>query len=427
MLILTLSLFLSFWHGRFAGFVSLTVSALIYTTGRYYFFNFAPDIKSLFNVVSLGALFIYLGGALRAFRENHKNKIMIRYRKASDKKTRLSMISKAQQNIINELEERVTRQKDSLNLLFERINEIDCLDTNISISKLLDTLIHFTSAENISIWVFDPSSNKLKLKMRKGEKQTEKVRDVLDLQDTIEGWVFRNNQLFSMRMTLDYDNLSKLNTENSIICCPVVLDNKIWGVINIESLPFIKYSEYTENLIQIIISLGQPALKKALDFENLLSGDEQNETTGLPQFTQLYRILDKNRYDDSGTFNTSSLIIFDFLEFSELSQHYGYEKILNLQAELLKELSDHNSNSSEIFHYRQDSMMAMYIPHLDYDGCSLFCLQSLEYINSKKWILEGQTISLDVSLGYSSNGTNEKVDPDDLIKRAEYLLEIQKI
>ena len=72
-------------------------------------------------------------------------------------------------------------------------------------------------------------------------------------------------------------------------------------------------------------------------------------------------------------------------------------------------------------------MMALYIPHLDYDGCSLFCLQSLEYINNKKWALDGQIISLDVSLGYASSGPNEKVDPDDLIKRAEYLLEIQRI
>ena len=138
------------------------------------------------------------------------------------------MISRAQQDIIKELEERVTRQKDSLNLLFERISAIDCLDTNMSISKLLDTLIHFTNAESLSLWVFDPSVKKLKLKMRKGETQGDSTRDILNLQDTIEGWVFRNNQLFSIRMTLDYDNLGKLNTEESILCCPVVLDNKIW-------------------------------------------------------------------------------------------------------------------------------------------------------------------------------------------------------
>ena len=71
------------------------------------------------------------------------------------------------------------------------------------------------------------------------------------------------------------------------------------GVINFESLPFIKYSEYTENLIQIIISLAQPALKKALDFENLLIGEEQNDTTGMPSspsFTEFWiRTVTMNR------------------------------------------------------------------------------------------------------------------------------------
>ncbi|MDA3955442.1 GAF domain-containing protein [Oceanispirochaeta sp.] len=427
LLILTVSLYISFWHGRLAGLITIATSVLIYTLGRLYFYHMNSSFISLFNVLSLGALLIYMGGALRTLRENRLNKIMIRYRKASNKNTRLTGISRAQQEIIKELEERVTRQKSSLNLLYERIKEIDCLETNMSISKLLETLIHFTDAETLSIWVFDPSTNKLRLRMRKGVDQNDINREILDLQDTIEGWVFRNNQLFSMRMTLDYDNLKILNTQESIICCPVVLDNKIWGVINIDSLPFIKYSEYTENLIQIIISLAQPALNKALEFENLLMGEEQHETTGLPQFTQLYRILDKNRYDESGTYNSSSLILLEFHEFAELSNEYGNEKILKLQAELLKELADLNSNSPELFHYRQDAMMALFIPHLDYDGCSLYCLKCLEFINSKKWKLGGHSISIDMSLGYSSSGTNEKVDPDELIKRAEYLLEIQKI
>ncbi|RDG31480.1 MULTISPECIES: hypothetical protein [unclassified Oceanispirochaeta] len=426
MLIITVSILMSFWHGRLAGLLTLGISLLMYCGGQIFLFNEIPELLQIFNVLSLGILLIYLGGALRKLREYKMTKIMRRFRRNSEERNQLSKISHAQQDIIQELEERVTRQKDAINLLYDRIHEIDCLDTNLSISKLLDTLTHFTEAEALSLWVYDPSLNKLRLRMRKGDEQ-EGEQPILDLKESIEGWVFRNNQLFSMRMTLDYDNLNQLNSKNSIMCFPVVLDNKTWGVVNIESLPFIKYSEYTENLVQIIISLAQPALKKALDFENLLMGEEQHDITGLPQFTQLYRILDKNRYDESGTINSSSLILIEFQEYPELIDEYGTERIIKLQAELSKSLADKQINSPELFHYRDDSKMALYVPHMDFDGCSLFCLEALESINSKSWDLDGKKISPDVNLGYASSGTGEKMDPDDLIKRAEFLLEIQKI
>lgn len=426
MLIISISILMSFWHGRLAGLLTLAISLSIYCAGQFFFFNSIPDLLPIINVISLGILLIYLGGALRKLREYKMTKIMHRFRRNSDEKSQLSKISHAQQDIIQELEERVTRQKDAINLLYDRINEIDCLDINLSISKLLDTIVHFTESEALSLWVYDPALNKLRLRMRKGDEQ-DGEQPILDLKESLEGWVFRNNQLFSMRMTLEYDNLNELNSRESIICVPIVLDNKTWGVINIESLPFIKYSEYTENLVQIIVSLAQPALKKSLDFETLLMGEEQHDITGLPQFTQLYRILDKNRYDESGMINSSSLIIIEFQGYPELVDEYGNERIIKLQSELAKSISDKQSNNPELFHYRDDSKMALYIPHMDFDGCSLFCLEALETINSKTWELDGKKISPDVNLGYASSGTGEKMDPDDLIKRAEFLLEIQKI
>ena len=426
MLIVVFSLFLSFWGGRLAGLINLSLALTLHAAGTFFLRDEVPVPLIYLNISCLGLLLSYLGGSLFEMRKNRNRKLMYRFRKNSDEKNRYMKISRAQQEIIGELEERVTRQRDSLNLLHERIKEIDCLDTNMSISKLLDTIIHFSNADSLSLWVFDKSSNKLKLRMSKGSEQRDREA-MLDIQNTIEGWSFRNNQLFSIRMSLDYENLGNMNKRDSIICCPVVLDNTTWGVINIESLPFIKYSEYTENIIQIIVSLAQPALEKALDFENLLLGEEQHSITGLPQFTQLYRILDKNRYDESGTFNSSSLIVLEFQNFPELIKKFGMEKIVMIQADLARGIADRNTHPPEIFHYREDDRIALYIPHMDYDGCSLFCLESLEYINSRSWSVEGRELSLEVNIGYASSGTGEKVDANDLLKKAEYLLEIQKI
>ncbi|OQY33543.1 MAG: hypothetical protein B6241_07615 [Spirochaetaceae bacterium 4572_59] len=427
-MILITSLFLAFWHGRLAGVLSFLCATAVYMGGRFYLGKEQlPPMDALLVNGTLAVVLSYLGGSLNQFRLYQIDKILTRYRKMSDEKSKLKEISLSQHDIIRELEERVTRQRSSLNLLYDRILEVDCLDTNISISSLLDTIIHFSETSRISLWVYDNLSSSLKLKMRKGEEIGENNTDTRGLKESIEGWVFRNNQLFSIRMAMDYDSLAALNTENSIICCPVVLDNKIWGVINLESLPFIKYSSYTENMIQIIISLAQPALKRALDFESLLNEEEENEYTGLPQFTQLYRVLERYKYDESGTINSSSLVILEFQEFRELIDKYGLKEIQLLQAQLMEELSSFTKSKPEMFHYREESRVALYISYLDYDGCSLFCLESLEFLNSRQWDIHGDSLKMEVNLGYASCGTSEKMDPDDLLKRAEYLLEIQKI
>ena len=426
-LILITSLFLAFWHGRISGLVCFFTAFSINVTGFILFKKDLPETGRLLVNGTTGVVLSYLGGSLNQFRLYQIDKILTRYRKISDEKSKLKEVTLSQHDIIRELEERVVRQRSSLNLMYDRIQEVDCLDSNKGISTLLDTIIHFTEATSISLWVFDNQKSNLKLKMRKGDEPENNKGDVLDLKETIEGWVFRNNQMFSIRMAMDYDALAQLNTEDSIICCPVVLDNKTWGVINLESLPFIKYSSYTENMVQIIISLAQPALKRALDFESLLSEEEENEYTGLPQFTQLYRVLEGYKYNESGTFNSSSLILLEFQNFRDLVEQYSLEEIQFLQGQLMEELASRSKSKPELFHYREESRVALFIPYLDYDGCSLFCLESLEYINKKTWTIKGETLNLEINLGYSSCGTSEKMDPDDLLKRAEYLLEIQKL
>ena len=427
-LILVTALFLSFWNGRAAGLLSFLAAQSVHTGGLILTRNILPLPEEFLIQNTAGFLICFFGGSLNLFRLYQIDKIMTRYRRLSDEKCKLKEITDSQHDIIRELEERVTRQRTSLNLLYDRIQEVDCLDSRKSISNLLDTIIHFSEATRISLWVYDNQKNCLKLKMRKGQDNSGgSETDCLDLKKTIEGWVFRNNQMFSIRMAMDYDTLAALNTEDCIICCPVLLDNKTWGVVNLEALPFIKYSGYTENLVQIIISLAQPALKRALNFETLLVEDETNTVTGLPQFTQLYRELERYKYDESGTLNSSSLVLMEFQDYRELVDRFGLQEIRKLQGRLLKELSGRSQSNPEMFHYREESIMALYFPYLDYDGCSLFCLESLEYINQQQLIIKGETLEVEINLGYASSGTGEKMDPDDLMKRAEYLLEIQKI
>ena len=122
---------------------------------------------------------------------------------------------------------------------------------------------------------------------------------MLNIENSIEGWVYRNNRIVSARIINNYENLKKMDTGRNLITLPIPLHKNIWGVLNIEDMPFVKYNQYTERMLEIIISLAEPALSRAVDHERQIQQSETDTDTNLPLFSQLYNLL--NRYITSST------------------------------------------------------------------------------------------------------------------------------
>ncbi len=68
----------------------------------------------------------------------------------------------------------------------------------------------------------------------------------------------------------------------------------------------------------------------------------------------------------------------------------------------------------------------MLYPHLDYDGASLFSLETLGMINEKEWTLNEQIVNLEVMIGYASL-SEEQLEAEGLLQIAENILEMQKV
>ena len=106
----------------------------------------------------------------------------------------------------------------------------------------------------------------------------------------------------------------------------------------------------------------------------------------------------------------------------ELSKD-GVYSLFVLISERIKELSD---NKAMFFHYKNDNQISFILPNLDFDGCSLFCLNILEMINKRDWELNKKTVLPEIVLGYTSLA-EVKQSAEDLLAIAENLLEMQKI
>ncbi|MDA3812554.1 MAG: diguanylate cyclase [Spirochaetaceae bacterium] len=326
----------------------------------------------------------------------------------------------------NELEERVLRQNESVTSLYTQIKALHTQSLTETLNILLVTVNKFSWAEKASIWRFDVNSNSLVMIANRGWVPEDFTNSILEMDDSIEGWCFRNNLIFSVRMLLEYDNLMKMDKKRNIFTFPINFSNSSWGILNIEDMPFTKYNLYVEKILSILVDLASPEIERAVDYEAMITYEEINQFTGLPAYNQFHSMIEKNISKAVNTNKTFSIVLIEHLNFSEFSSEFGEEKAYKLMMTMLEKLNTLSKNKIDYFHYKKTNQIAIYYPDIDYDGVSLFCLETLGIINNTEWKINDKVIALDAILGYSSFG-HQQIPAVELFSVAEKLLEMQKV
>ena len=90
---------------------------------------------------------------------------------------------------------------------------------------------------------------------------------------------------------------------------------KSWGVVNIGEMPFEKYNLYTERLLYIISTLAEHSIEEALSYESIIRKEENDEDSGLPLFSQFYRMLDEETRRSGVRKGDFSIVLVDFTNF----------------------------------------------------------------------------------------------------------------
>jgi GGDEF domain-containing protein len=349
-----------------------------------------------------------------------------RWRSLVRRITGLKKLSDSLYRVNRELEERTARQQDSITLLYRQVQAMNTLNVKQALNVLLDTVGIFLSATKASIWAFDGKEQGLKFAAAVGWDMEKDLSGGISLEGTLEGWVFRNNSLFSIRMLLQYENLRKLDTGRNIITLPLHVGRSVWGVLNIEDMPFEKYSFYSERLLQIITGLAEPHLERALEYDRIVSLGDVDEVTGLPQYSQFYRMLEGGLDRAKLQSGVLSVIIFEIGNFGELSERLGRKEAKLYMKELIDDITLFSDSRLGAFHYREDGQFVVLSPNLDHDGASLYCLESLEKMNRHDRGPGYSAISAEVLVGYATARAGI-YDPEQLLRQAEHLLALQKV
>ncbi len=322
-----------------------------------------------------------------------------------------------------ELEQRISRQQDSLTTLFSGLQVLYSLNLDKALDFILELVRKFSNADRCSVWRHDLQSRTLIREACVGWSEAEKKRNRIPEEGSIEGWVLRNNMVFSVKLLLNYENLQKMDRGENIYTLPISAGRKIWGVLNIEEMPFEKFNLYTEKVLLMILALAAPALERILEYENLLEKTEMNPITGLPSFSNFHRFIENEMesVQRAGS-ETLFIILVEIRNFMQLVDEVGKTAVFKIVSELVEELKTITQNKARFFHYKEENQLALVYPHIDYDGVSLFSLEILEMVNVKEWVAADKRVIVGYSVFSGAEG-----NPEEVLMSAENLLELQKL
>ena len=434
---LLLALVVAASYGKYYGLLSLLFSSLIIALPLPFVIDFFQpgtwglsywvDFRSVAPVPMAATLVsAYILGLIRDAQAGRLAKAKERVRLFSRQKGGLLKQKRVLETINQELEQRVSRQQDSITALHSEIQELYSLNLDKALETILSTVQRFSGATEVSIWQVHPETKDLHLVVCGGAEDHGSRPTVISVENSIEGWVLRNNTVFSVKMLGQYENLRQMDRGHNIMTFPVAAGRKIWGVLNIADMPFAKYNLYTEKLVTMILALAAPALERAIEYEAVVTQAEVHPVTGLPGFTQFFSLLKNTLLRARRNKETLSVLILELTNFDTLSESFGRENTLQLVSQLAGQLVILSKNKANLFHYKDENQIAVLYPHLDYDGASLFSLETLGMINKKEWTLNEQIVNLEIMIGYASL-SEEQLEAEGLLQIAENILEMQKV
>jgi len=432
-----LSFIVAAYYGKYYGFLSIlssaTIVSLVYPVIMRLFlegkslsdFWMTVDNESIIPI-STSLIGIYIFGLIRDAHVSRAERDRSRLKAIAVDKGVLKKEVRALRIVNAELERRVEGQEDSITTIYTRMQELQSLNLQRALELILETVQYFTAASKCSIWKHLPEEKRLEVVETIGWDEGMKVSTTLPDTDTIEGWVVRNNTIFSAKMLLQYENLRDMDKGRNLFTAPLFAGRKIWGIVNIEEMPFEKYNLYTERMLQLIISLSSTALEKAVEYEKVVKQEETNPITKLPSFINFSHVLEnaieKMRYEKG----TLSVVIAEVRNFDMLVDQFDRKSVLELFVRLVDYMREISHGLGRFFHYKEENQIVMLYPNVDFDGASLFSLDVLSKLNDIDWNINGNSVSVDLILGYSSL-TEATKNPEEILEVAENLLEMQKI
>jgi hypothetical protein len=349
-------------------------------------------------------------------------RLLRRLRDLMRRNVQLKKMNAALSLLCEELERRVSGQRDSVSALYARIRKMDSQDLPKVLSGLLEAVEAFSQATSAAVYEYDPKAMALVRLASIGPE----AEALIPLDAGIEGWVFRNNEIFSLRNVDDYLNLSHVDSTDSVLAFPLKAGDLPWGVLNVREMPFYRYNPITERNLGIVVELSSSYIKKAAEFRDRVLSHPRNDVTGLPSYGEFIRILGEELGRRAERRLSVAVVIVELLGFEELAFSHSGPKALLLLKEFAGAASLGGGRRADAFHYKAEGQLAFVLPDLDRNGASLFCLSLSRIAGEREWLIDDKHVGFEIAFGIAASpasaGVPSAEGAETLIAEAESVL-----
>jgi polysaccharide biosynthesis protein PelD len=259
-------------YGNYIGLIGAAICSIFYI---YVFLQINKDIVLLviyFRNYKYLLLFFWSALIFGLFRDNHKAKI----KKLTDEKKlqhkqykQLEKSYKVNEKILEELKKQIVGSEESILNLYRIASRLNTLELESVFTETIGVLLRFLKADAVSIYTYNEKSGYLRLKIKAGEKGRE-TRSLL-VKDSL-GY----SKVVLEKETLRWTDVNE--DKFPIMCAPLIKEDTVIAVVNIEHMDFYNLSEYAFQLFKLIIDWVNKALSQATFVENLQQSKYYKDT-----------------------------------------------------------------------------------------------------------------------------------------------------
>lgn len=191
-----------------------------------------------------------------------------------------------------DLKKQIIGAEHSILSLYEIASNLDSLDPEAVYTDTMGILKKFINASTVSIFTVDKKNpDLLRLKLRMGELIGEDVRTIDILHSDGFKRVVRDVEIIKWNDTDD--------TNFPLMAAPILHENEVIAIINIEDMDFDVLSEYAFNLFKVIVEWVSKSIAQAIYVEQQLREEKYLAETNFLKYNEFEaRLIQEKRRQD---------------------------------------------------------------------------------------------------------------------------------
>ena len=344
---------MAYRYGVHLGVLSATMATMVYI---YVYLDLGHDIVVFFydfKYYKFLLMFYTSSFILGRIKDNQKEKtkdlsqeislLHKNYKSLYDNNTKLIYLN-------NRMKGQIIKSEESIIALYNIADTLDILDVEEVITNLIGVFRTYINAEVLSLYTVDSSKKYMRLKVAVGENRK--------LPSSIE--ISKYPEFRRVIEDKKYGKRDGTNLEIPVFYAPILNNDEVIGILNIERLSYETYTTYTEKIFEILVSWTSKSISNAISYSEKIEDEIYYEKT---------QIMRKKFFEKRVTEEKKREEMF------ELSHILIKFKVL---AEDLKEIELNVRSVDRAGYYEEDKILHIIFPATQLENKNLLKSKILE-------------------------------------------------